>query len=536
MLPVQQSMLKLLKEIDAICRKYNITYYLAFGSALGAIRHKGFLPWDDDMDLFIRRDQWERLCDVIDCELAQNRAFLTYRRYPSYKNVLSRYIDCDTTAITKGRIIDGTPKGQFVEFFILDPMPLGEEEQNRWKTELWIYTELLSGYFSIACKRMFESFDMERYRYYEAIYKKLGREKTLALLEERLFCYEAKEASHVCSRWGIRHIVYENNCFGIPRYVPFEDMMAPVATRVEDTMRIDYGDNWMYIPSSSEQIVHGYNENQEISYIHFVDDYMQFLNKDKLLKCYDKRKEAAVESFYRESKFHLGKQHLFQIRIEMELEQVLDKNNPLPSLLEKGNYKAIKKIFSTWYERQFSIAFWKWNTFLTIRDEWLYYALYPLLMDGEFSKAFTILNWRSKKTDPMDSKLQLLFDETTLIRNAYIHIDNKRYVQARQLLESAQAPFDQALDIQKMNLFLCLKNDLSLEDLQMLKQLAERLSRHNPKNGEIRKLMADIYWKLDEKGLAYQNYQTAYITTSHGFVRMELEERFPEFKQIAGAI
>ena len=61
MIEMQEGLLTLLKEFDAICKKHDITYYLEGGSLLGAVRHKGFIPWDDDVDLGIPRADYDRL-------------------------------------------------------------------------------------------------------------------------------------------------------------------------------------------------------------------------------------------------------------------------------------------------------------------------------------------------------------------------------------------------------------------------------------------------------------------------------------------
>ena len=50
---VQMKILETMKYIDALCRKYGVTYYIMGGTALGAVRHKGFIPWDDDLDIFM---------------------------------------------------------------------------------------------------------------------------------------------------------------------------------------------------------------------------------------------------------------------------------------------------------------------------------------------------------------------------------------------------------------------------------------------------------------------------------------------------
>ena len=84
MTPVQENLLKLLKEIDAICKKHDITYYLAGGTALGAVRNNGFLPWDDDMDLYITRENWKKLEKVIDSEIRPDRGYASTDRNELY--------------------------------------------------------------------------------------------------------------------------------------------------------------------------------------------------------------------------------------------------------------------------------------------------------------------------------------------------------------------------------------------------------------------------------------------------------------------
>ena len=59
---VQMMSLDIAKDIHLFCLKNNITYYLAYGSLIGALRHNGFIPWDDDMDLLMPRPDYERFC------------------------------------------------------------------------------------------------------------------------------------------------------------------------------------------------------------------------------------------------------------------------------------------------------------------------------------------------------------------------------------------------------------------------------------------------------------------------------------------
>ncbi|MCM1112025.1 MAG: LicD family protein [Muribaculum sp.] len=68
--------MELLSDIDAVCQKYNLQYYAYWGTLLGAVRHQGFVPWDDDMDLIMKRKDYNVLMQVLPKELPE-----TYRVY-----------------------------------------------------------------------------------------------------------------------------------------------------------------------------------------------------------------------------------------------------------------------------------------------------------------------------------------------------------------------------------------------------------------------------------------------------------------------
>lgn len=65
----QLRMVEILVEIDKLCRRHQLRYYLDFGTLLGAVRHKGFIPWDDDIDICIYEEDWDAFCEIAPQEL-----------------------------------------------------------------------------------------------------------------------------------------------------------------------------------------------------------------------------------------------------------------------------------------------------------------------------------------------------------------------------------------------------------------------------------------------------------------------------------
>ena len=81
---VHQLLLVLAKKIDAICEKRSINYSLEGGSLLGAVRHKGFIPWDNDFDFFMTRENYNRFLEVAEKDLGQEYRVYTYQAYDNY--------------------------------------------------------------------------------------------------------------------------------------------------------------------------------------------------------------------------------------------------------------------------------------------------------------------------------------------------------------------------------------------------------------------------------------------------------------------
>ena len=80
----QMRMLEILLEVDRICKKHDIKYWLSSGTLIGAARHKGFIPWDDDLDIEMLWDDYKRLMKVLPDELPETMALQNTKTDPNY--------------------------------------------------------------------------------------------------------------------------------------------------------------------------------------------------------------------------------------------------------------------------------------------------------------------------------------------------------------------------------------------------------------------------------------------------------------------
>ncbi len=133
--PTQDALLEILLEADRICRKYDIDYSLIFGSMIGAIRHSGFIPWDDDADIAFTRENFDRFIQHAD-ELDPKFQLVFPNALPN------KFFDNVTRIIYKG-VFTGpkTENSAFYEelhnqaaldLFILDETPGGKKVNRQW--------------------------------------------------------------------------------------------------------------------------------------------------------------------------------------------------------------------------------------------------------------------------------------------------------------------------------------------------------------------------------------------------------------------
>lgn len=112
--------LELLNEVDAICRKHNIQYFLSGGTMLGAVRHKGFIPWDDDIDIAMLRGDFNKFKQVCADELSDKYQYQSYDNSEGYHYFFDKITIKDTYFSTKYSDIFDMLKGISMDIFVFD--------------------------------------------------------------------------------------------------------------------------------------------------------------------------------------------------------------------------------------------------------------------------------------------------------------------------------------------------------------------------------------------------------------------------------
>ena len=118
----------LLSEFHQLCEKNNWRYALAYGTLLGAVRHGGMIPWDDDIDLVMPREDYERLCEMYPTNNCKDRyQFVCNRNHPEMKTKIGYFIDYTTVTETVGNAPDYY--GIHIDVYPLDIMPNDAKER-----------------------------------------------------------------------------------------------------------------------------------------------------------------------------------------------------------------------------------------------------------------------------------------------------------------------------------------------------------------------------------------------------------------------
>ena len=125
LLRLQNAELKILCELRDYCKKKSLTYYLAFGTLLGAVRHQGFIPWDDDIDVFMPREDYQRFLVEAENDLPDWLSIRTYKNSKLGENnfAVQAKVEAKSIYVVRSLGKNNVKHRIWVDVFILDGMP-----------------------------------------------------------------------------------------------------------------------------------------------------------------------------------------------------------------------------------------------------------------------------------------------------------------------------------------------------------------------------------------------------------------------------
>ena len=261
---IQQANYRSLKKLDEICKKYDIPYFAYYGTLLGAIRHNGFIPWDDDIDVAMMREDFDRLCAVPEEEWGEDFVLCSAdSNDPRHDKMFGRvYVNRTRIQseidVRKWRVPStGEPfyTSCMCDIFILDRVPDDDEGYHRLNEKL----------IDIARK-----YRMVKYQYVasggakELVKKLLGRTygAWMRLTHEkpwqdlyaasRRIAADAEQGSRVATLYSGDAFPFEYDEIFPLETCPFEDMMIPVPHEAKKMLEVCYGD-YLQLPPEDER-------------------------------------------------------------------------------------------------------------------------------------------------------------------------------------------------------------------------------------------------------------------------------------------
>ena len=248
---IHERLLEMMKAFHQFCEENHITYYAICGTALGARRHKGFIPWDDDMDVGIPRSEFDRLLS----SAARLPAFLELQ---TYSNVAGspfhfvKLVDKRTTLIENDLM--NYVEGLYIDIFPLDGAELpGLVERIRW-IRIWILRSMIMVH---ATTKRYTTF----LKIVSAwIIKRLSIKRLHAKLEKALHQRQLETSSYFADFLGpwLKKEIMPKDVLGKPKLYDFEDMQLYCPENLDEYLTYLYGD-YMQLPPPEDRVLrHNY--------------------------------------------------------------------------------------------------------------------------------------------------------------------------------------------------------------------------------------------------------------------------------------
>lgn len=241
----------MLKELDRICRKNNINYIIDAGTLLGAVRHQGFIPWDDDIDVRMLREDYDKFCNICSTDLGENYFLQTHITDPEYRWGYARILRKRTTYIRKGYGCIKSQTGIFIDIFPNDALPENPIKR-RWSTVL-----------SLLCRKiLYSEVGMKNskkfvHKFFFSILNLIPRKWAHTWRESMIYKNNRQETEKVrCYGWGSPEetLGFRKEWFTQTKDIVFEDLVVLAPENTHDFLVHSFGEDYMTPPPIEERV------------------------------------------------------------------------------------------------------------------------------------------------------------------------------------------------------------------------------------------------------------------------------------------
>ena len=532
----QKYLLKLFREVDEICREHNLRYVLAGGSLIGALRHEGFVPWDDDVDLYMPRPDWEKFTEICKTELPPDREIQCSEVDRNYTNSFPRYASTNTCAIHKSQIIGKDCGGEIIDILTLDPVPADDKEYEKYRTHMMIYSDLIN--ISVGYSDRWE-IPASMYLKYLLSYIFLGKKRTLAKLEKIMFSYKEEECDRYAMRCGGCPFLFDKDMMFPVKEGNFEGQKAMIPNKCSDYLIWHYGDEWAYMPPHDKREGHVAVCVDDLPYQELREEYMPKINKGRL------RWDCIFRKFYNmriAKKSHKVRQEGLAMKaraVALDLQGAIDESGlKISELVENRSFRKLSALFGSYYKNQLSADFigredytniyaFYHPTLVEIPDDVFYAAMLTLFYTERVSKAYRMMQVR-RQLDHLSPAMEGLKEDIELFRKAADHYEFHRMKEAEQIVNELLKKYPGHPGFMKFKCRFLMEN--AGENRIEAERFLDKALKQFPEDGYFLKYKADIFWMDGEVQKAAELYLQVKEKTTNGIVWMEMDRFFRGYK------